>query len=105
MWSEICPKDRWQVMDAVNEGSQPVNSDGSYKWKYHPEELLTPDQTAEVLNSTTKTLSRNRSKGEGPKFVKISRSKVGYVYKDILDWIKSRTFESTHDAYEAGMSS
>ena len=105
MWSEICPLEQKQMSEAVNEVNQAVNSDGSFKWKYHPDDLLTPHQTAEVLNSTTKTLARNRTKGEGPKFVKISRSKVGYVYKDILDWIKSRTFESTHDAYEAGMSS
>lgn len=89
------------MKDPVIEATQPVSSG----WKYSPEEVLTPHQAADVLNVTTKTLARMRQRGEGPQFVKISRNKVGYAYASIQDWIKSRTYQSTHDAYVAEVSS
>ena len=87
--------------DALPEGSQPVNSDGSYKWKYHPDDLLTTQQASDELNVKPKTLAKWRREGTGPEFISLSKTRVGYTYRSILEWMKARTHKSTHDAYIA----
>jgi predicted DNA-binding transcriptional regulator AlpA len=88
------------MKDTAIEATQP-DSSSQHGWKYSPEEVLTSHQTADELNVTTKTLSRWRQDSSGPKFIRISRNKVGYAYGEIQNWIQARTYQGTHDAYMA----
>ena len=53
-------------------------------------ELLTPEQVAELLKVHTGTLENWRVRGEGPPYVKLGhrpRSPVRYRSQDVEDWI------------------
>ena len=52
--------------------------------------------TAKQLDVTTKCLQAWRSRGEGPKFVKVGRL-VKYRMSDILEYINNRVHTSTSD--------
>lgn len=54
--------------------------------------LLTPEQTAARLGVRTTTLATWRSRGNGPKFIKIGQGPIGrirYRNADIEDWLAS----------------
>ena len=58
---------------------------------YHPDDLLTPAQTAKALTVTEGTLSVWRSTGRyNLPFVKVGRW-VRYRWSDVLAFIESRT--------------
>ena len=52
--------------------------------------------TAKQLDVTTKCLQAWRSRGEGPKFVKVGRL-VKYRMSDVLEYINNRVHTSTSD--------
>jgi len=49
---------------------------------------------ARILNCKVKTLQAWRSRGGGPRYVKVG-SLVRYRKSDILEWIERRTVDST----------
>ncbi len=51
-------------------------------------QVLTPEQTAEYLAVTHKTLSNWRTLGKGPDFIKLGSS-VRYLKEDLDDFIES----------------
>lgn len=59
--------------------------------------LLTPAQVAEYLGVGQKTLERWRSTGDGPRYVKLSKSTVRYMPADVAGFVaerlKSNTFQ------------
>jgi predicted DNA-binding transcriptional regulator AlpA len=60
-------------------------------------ELLTPDQVAEILKVTVGTLENWRFKGYGPKYLKLGstrRSPVRYRRKDVDGWVASVSGEA-----------
>lgn len=57
--------------------------------------LLTPANVAEQLGLTERTLERWRITGEGPRFVKLSRSSVRYLAEDITAFIADRLRANT----------
>jgi len=57
--------------------------------------LLLPKDVAEQLGVTERTLERWRITGEGPRFVKISRSTVRYKAEDIAAFINERLRANT----------
>jgi hypothetical protein len=40
------------------------------------------------------TLCRQRVKGEGPPFIKLSEHRVGYVVRDLRAWMRARRVET-----------
>ena len=50
-------------------------------------ELLTPEQTAELLHMSPNTLSSWRWKGRGPEFIKVGRN-VRYDRADVDAWLR-----------------
>lgn len=61
-----------------------------------PLTLLTPTQTAEVLELGLSTLARWRLEGTGPCYIKLGRS-VRYRQSDIDAWLEKQTHQSTSE--------
>jgi len=55
---------------------------------------MTPAQLAEFLQTTTDRLYDMRSKGTGPRFIKVGRE-VRYLWPDIKVWLAANTYTST----------
>jgi predicted DNA-binding transcriptional regulator AlpA len=53
-------------------------------------EVLSTEQTAQQLNLGRSTLEKWRLTGQGPKFIKLGRRRVGYLKTAIDAWIASR---------------
>lgn len=49
--------------------------------------LLTPKEAAVFLRVAEKTLEGWRSKGTGPKFLRLGRRTVRYLQADLIDWL------------------
>lgn len=57
--------------------------------------LLTPEQVAEGLSVTERTLERWRMTGEGPPFVRLTRSTVRYSKSALAAFVASRIKHNT----------
>ena len=55
-----------------------------------PNTLVAPRLAAPIVNSSVSTLARWRMTGDGPRWIKISRSKVAYKAQDLLEFINSK---------------
>ena len=64
-----------------------------------PIELLTQEQVAEILQIHPGTLENWRTRGEGPRFVKLGnkrRSPIRYRRQDVDDWLFDPTVVKKH---------
>lgn len=57
--------------------------------------LLTPQAVAEALGLTERTLERWRITGEGPRYIKLSRSTVRYLPEDVAAFVADRIRTNT----------
>lgn len=57
--------------------------------------LLTPQEVAEMLGLTERTLERWRITGEGPRYSKLSRSTVRYTLSDVAAFVADRMRANT----------
>lgn len=57
--------------------------------------LLTPQTVAEALGLTERTLERWRITGEGPRYIKLSRSTVRYLPEDVAAFVADRIRTNT----------
>src|SRR5579885_1828022 len=55
-------------------------------------ELLTPEQVAELLHISTRTLANWRCAGVGPRYARVGG--IRYRQSDVEDWIESRLKET-----------
>jgi len=62
-----------------------------------PNALINEQQTANLLCLSERTLRNWRTRGNGPKFVKISARCIRYRMSDILEWADNKTRRSTSD--------
>lgn len=60
-----------------------------------PDTLLTPAEVAERPRVRPKALGRWRRRGDGPRFVRLSRSRVRYRVEEVEVFLSSRTLRST----------
>lgn len=60
--------------------------------------LLHPKEAANLLALSVRTLERYRCAGDGPKFLKLSRS-VRYCEEDLIEWLEQRRTQSTSDLF------
>jgi len=61
-------------------------------------DLLTPEQAAELMSRSVLTLQDMRTKGGGPKYVKLGHRTIRYRREDIEAWINARVFSNTAEA-------
>ncbi|MDJ0359710.1 DNA-binding protein [Rhodococcus sp. H29-C3] len=59
--------------------------------------LATPQEAAEFLRTTTKSLNQDRYLGRGPKFVKHGPRRVLYRWDDLRAYVEANTFQRTDD--------
>lgn len=57
--------------------------------------LLTPQEVADMLGLTERTLERWRITGEGPRYSKLSRSTVRYLRDDVIEFVADRMRANT----------
>jgi predicted DNA-binding transcriptional regulator AlpA len=63
--------------------------------EFHPEQALSTKEVAAWLGVSVQFLEIGRTRGYGPKFVRITKRLVRYRVGDVLDWLKSRTHACT----------
>jgi len=61
------------------------------------QKLVTEKQAAKMLSVSPRTLRNWRTRGGGPRFVKISERCIRYRIADLNEWTKERTKHSTSD--------
>ena len=54
------------------------------------QQLLTTDQTAEILDVHPATLATWRSEGRGPRYLKIGQRNVRYRSEDLERWLRAQ---------------
>lgn len=59
--------------------------------------LLSTGETAEALGLKPQTLRVWRIRGGGPRFIRLSASRVAYDSRDLDEWVRSRAFASTSE--------
>jgi len=59
--------------------------------------LLTQREAALTLSLSVRSMERMRSRGGGPKFVRLSRGRVAYQECDLAEWIAKRVVSSTSE--------
>jgi len=59
------------------------------------ERLLSPVEAGELLQLQPSTLAQYRSKGQGPKYVRLSKNVVRYKFSDLISYIDSHPTEGT----------
>lgn len=61
----------------------------------NPESLLRPENAADFLCVSRRTLEAWRHRGGGPRYVRISSRCIRYERSDLIDWKNSRRQEHT----------
>lgn len=62
----------------------------------NPGDLATPAEIAKALHTTVGQLSQMRSKGTGPKFVKVGQ-RVLYRWSDVSEYLDANTRYTTRE--------
>lgn len=62
-----------------------------------PQALIDEQRAANFLSISARTLRNWRTRGGGPKFVKVSARCIRYRMQDLLDWAEKKTRRSTSD--------
>lgn len=58
-------------------------------------QLLTIDETSQLLRLSPATLAAMRVKGGGPVFTRVSGREIRYSYADLTAWLESQRFTNT----------
>lgn len=74
--------------DSFNTLSGSLSQAPVLKERYNPEDLLTPEQAANILGQSPKTLANKRHSGDGPKYKKLSNRAIRYVYEDLMTFVE-----------------
>ena len=67
--------------------------------------VWTPQDASAFLAIRQATLAHWRRTGEGPRYIRLSATRVGYRKRDLLEWIESRLRQSTSEPAAGGSSS
>lgn len=59
--------------------------------------ILNTKEAAQYLSLAEKTLRNLRSRGGGPKFIRIFAGSVGYRVSDLDEWIENRQYHNTSE--------
>jgi predicted DNA-binding transcriptional regulator AlpA len=59
--------------------------------------VLRPPEAGRYIGLSASTLAKQRLRGDGPKFVRLSPRAIGYLRTDLDDWVTSRRCLSTSE--------
>jgi predicted DNA-binding transcriptional regulator AlpA len=59
--------------------------------------ILRPPEAGKYLGLSASTLAKQRLRGDGPKFVRLSPRAIGYLQGDLDEWLTSRRCLSTSE--------
>jgi predicted DNA-binding transcriptional regulator AlpA len=59
--------------------------------------LLRPPRAAAYIGLSVSTLAKQRLRGDGPKFVRLSPRAIGYLQADLDAWVSSKRCLSTSE--------
>lgn len=65
------------------------------------ENLLKVQEAAQMVGLSASTLNKMRCTGEGPRFYRIGKRRIGYAVADLLEWLGGKKHVSTAE-YEIG---
>jgi predicted DNA-binding transcriptional regulator AlpA len=65
-----------------------------------PDDLLNTRQVADWLQVSEAWLEIGRSKGYGPKYLRLGHKRVRYRREDVLTWLKARTHQCVSEYRE-----
>lgn len=54
--------------------------------------LLRPREAAALIGLSESTLAKKRSAGDGPKFIRISRTRIAYRLSALMEWLDEREY-------------
>ncbi|MGD0185220.1 MAG: DNA-binding protein [Roseiarcus sp.] len=57
--------------------------------------LLRPPKAAAYVGLAVSTLAKQRLRGDGPKFIRMSARAIGYLQADLDAWLADKRFSST----------
>ncbi len=55
--------------------------------------VLTPAEAAGITGYKKRTLDNLRSMGKGPAYIKLNKRRVGYLYADLVEYIRKHRIE------------
>ncbi|MDN3572795.1 helix-turn-helix transcriptional regulator [Methylobacterium longum] len=61
----------------------------------YPDDLLSTRAVADWLGVSIPFLEIGRSRGYGPKFIRVAPARIRYRRSDVIVWLEERTFAST----------
>lgn len=61
----------------------------------NPNKLLGEMEACELLSLSVRTLQAYRTRGVGPRFIKLGAKCIRYRYSDLLDWCKESESKTT----------
>jgi predicted DNA-binding transcriptional regulator AlpA len=59
--------------------------------------LLRPPRAADYVGLSVSTLAKQRLRGDGPKFIRMSPRAIGYLQADLDTWLADKRCSSTSD--------
>jgi predicted DNA-binding transcriptional regulator AlpA len=63
----------------------------------HEQRLLRPPEAAPYIGLSVSTLAKQRLRGDGPKFVRLSPRAIGYLQADLDEWLVAKRCSSTSE--------
>lgn len=59
--------------------------------------LLRPPEAAPYIGLSMSTLAKQRLRGDGPKFIRLSARAIGYLQADLDEWLAAKRCSSTSE--------
>jgi predicted DNA-binding transcriptional regulator AlpA len=59
--------------------------------------LFRPPKAASYLGLAISTLAKQRLRGDGPKFIRLSARAIGYLQADLDEWLSAKRCSSTSE--------
>jgi len=70
--------------------------EGRWRCDMEPKNLIfSPKRASDWLGLSQSTLAKMRLSGAGPTYVKLGARRVGYLEKDLAEWVEANRFRST----------
>jgi len=59
--------------------------------------LMRPPEARSYIGLSVSTLAKQRLRGDGPNFIRLSARAIGYLLTDLDEWLASKRHKSTSD--------